>query len=294
MRRRLALAALALLSAAPAQAASPKATWRQVGIQKFSGLDAELRSQGIASDGHSLFFSYQLGLMRTAAGDPLALQAISPYAIPLDMVLAGSNHIGDLDYYDGKLYTAIEDGDGYKRPYIALYDAKTLAYTGERHLLPRELLTEGVPWVAVDPGRGYAYTAEWNNTRVLDVLSLKDLHVVRVVKLSSVLGRIQGAKMLDGRLYAAEDNGNLKSVYAIDPDNGRVTHVMDRNLPPGTEAEGLAFTSSPQGTLMHTLEVAPDGLSVNYRTYLRVWPEKRAKRPCGHRGNPPRCRHGGS
>jgi hypothetical protein len=268
----LALAAVVLVpaSAGARKPLRPKGSWKQVAVQRFSGLDAELRSQGVASDGRSLFFSYQLGLMRTALGDPSVLQAVWPYAIPLDLVLAGSNHIGDIDVYGGKVYAPVEDGDGYKRPYIVLYDAKTLQPTGERHLLPRALLTEGVPWVAVDAARGYAYTAEWNDTKVLNVFSLRDFHLVKTVKLSMKLGRIQGAKMLDGLLYAAEDNGDLKSIYAIDPARGAVTKVMDRRLPAGTEAEGLAFTQSPGGTLMHTLEVEPSGLSVLYRTFLQL------------------------
>jgi hypothetical protein len=128
---------------------------------------------------------------------------------------------------------------------------------------------EGVPWVAVDPGRQHIYTAEWNNTKVLNVHSLTDLHVIRTVTLSETVGRIQGAKMLDGLLYGAEDNGNLKSIIAIDPDTGRVTHVFDRKLVPGTEAEGLSFSKTAAGTVMHTLEVDPDGLEVHYRTFLR-------------------------
>ena len=76
--------------AAVAAARIPTGHWRQVSIQKFSGADAELRSQGMADDGHNLFFSYQLGLMRTTR-DPFAIQAINPYAIPLDLVLRGSN-----------------------------------------------------------------------------------------------------------------------------------------------------------------------------------------------------------
>lgn len=260
------------LSTAVATSASatpaPSERWRQIAVQTFFGADAELRSQGMATDGHDMFFSWQLGLMRTSA-DPLSLLAINPYAIPVDLVVDGSNHIGDIDYYDGKIYAPIEDGDRYLRPYIALYDAKTLLYTGVRYALPQTLLVEGVPWVAVDPGRQHIYTAEWNNTKVLNVHSLTDLHVIRTVTLSETVGRIQGAKMLDGLLYGAEDNGNLKSIIAIDPDTGRVTHVFDRKLVPGTEAEGLSFSKTAAGTVMHTLEVDPDGLEVHYRTFLR-------------------------
>jgi hypothetical protein len=266
------IAALAIVCSVQVSVAgatqAPHERWRQTAVQTFTGADAEIRSQGMATDGHDLFFSWQLGLMRTTS-DPLALLAINPYAIPVDLVLDGSNHIGDIDYYDGRIYAPIEDGDRYLRPYIGLYDARTLLYTGVRYALPQSLLVEGVPWVAVDPGRRQIYTAEWNNTKVLNVHSLTDLHVIRTVTLSETAGRIQGAKMLDGLLYAAQDNGNLKSILAIDPDTGTVYHVFDRKLPPGTEAEGLSFTKTAAGTVMHTLEVDPNGLSVHYRAFLR-------------------------
>ena len=250
---------------------APSTHWRQVGVRTFYGADAEIRSQGIATDGHDLFFSSQLTLMRTAA-NPSSLLAINPYAIPLDMVLQGSNHIGDIDVYGGKVYAPIEDGTRYLRPYIAIYDAKTLLYTGVRYGLPQKLLVEGVPWVAVDAARKRVYTAEWNNTRVLNIHSMTDMHIIKTLRLSAELGRIQGAKMLDGLLYAAEDNGNRKSIVAIDPHNGVVSPVFDRNLPAGTEAEGLTFTRSGNDTFMRTLEVAPDGLSVLMRTFVRVQP----------------------
>jgi hypothetical protein len=65
-----------------------------------------------------------------------------------------------VDIAGGKVYAPIKDGtkrpDGtrYLHPFIALFDAQTLRFTGEAHELPQALHTEGVPWIAVDARRG--------------------------------------------------------------------------------------------------------------------------------------------
>jgi hypothetical protein len=265
----IALCAVTSVAQAAAATPPPSGQWHQVQDVTFYAADALLRSQGMATDGRDLFFSWQGGLLHTTADGRLPLGA-SPVAIPLDLALHGSNHIGDIDVRGHTLYAPIEDGGGYARPYLVLYDTRTLLPTGVRYLLPRPLLTEGVPWVAVDAARGQLYTAEWNDTRVLNVHSLANPLAIRTVALSTTLGRIQGAKMLNGLLYAAEDNGARKSIVAIDPDTGVVYPVFDQALGADTEAEGLAFTTTPQGTLMRTLYVAPSRLAVHMRTYLRT------------------------
>ncbi|MGC0417015.1 DUF6923 family protein [Embleya sp. AB8] len=249
------------LTASPALAATE---WKQTSSKTFLFLDALQRSQGVATDGQNWFFSWQNGLQRTTLDGSKIVDR--PFAIPKQIADLGGNHIGDIDYYNGKIYAPIEDGSAYQHPFIALFDAKTLEFTGTAYALPQNLHTQGVPWVAVDPARGYVYTAEWNNTTALNVFSLADLSFVKRVPLSSTVSRIQGAKIYQGKLYAAADN-DVKSIYRIDPDTGTLTDVLDRNLPSGTEAEGLAFLPTPDGAVMHTLDVAPSRLWVNFRNY---------------------------
>jgi glutamine cyclotransferase len=270
MRRSSALLSLAtaltLTATAPAVAA-PAAVpaWHQTSSQTFYLLDALQRSQGVTTDGQSWFFSWQYGLSRVSL-DGRTTIASNPLAIPSQISQQGGNHIGDIDEYNGTIYAPIEDGSAYRHPYIALYNAATLAFTGTAYALPAQLQPGGVPWVAVDPGRGYIYTSEWDPTTSLNVYSLADMHLVKTVPLSPAIGRIQGAKVYQGMLYASSDNAT-QSVYRIDPDTGAVTDVLDRDLPSGTEAEGLAFLPAADGSVMHTLDVAPSRLSVNFRSY---------------------------
>lgn len=246
-----------------------------------------IRSQGLASDGASLTFSWQFGLMRTTKDPAEAPLARNTLAIPPALAAQGGDHIGDVDISGGKVYAPIEDGgkrpDGtrYRHPMIALFDAKTLQYTGEAHELPQALHTEGVPWVAVDAARGVFYTAEWNTTKVINVFDLRTFALRKTITLSQTLGRIQGAKVDDGQLYAFADLKNVpRPVYKIDLDTGHVVTVASVTLPAGSESEGMAFYDQPDGTSLHTLDVTPDSLGANLRDLALTRPSLRS-RACG-------------
>lgn len=239
-----------LLGTSPALA-TPVSKWVETGRVQFTGTDGFFRSQGVASDGSSLFFSWNLGLSRTEIDDTSKVLADNTTrAIPSDLILSNHNHIGDIDVADGLIYAPIEDGPAYAEPWVVLYDAETLKPTGDRFLLPATVQRDGVPWVAVDSPRGVAYSMEWNDTGKLFVYRLSDFELIRTVTLSEPVPRIQGAKVFRGDLYASRDNGAEKSVIAIDPDDGVVTHLFDRNLGDDYEAEGIAFVRRPTGTMM--------------------------------------------
>lgn len=230
---------------------APVSDWVETGRVQFSGPDRFFRSQGVASDGRSLFFSWNLGLSRTEIDDTsVVLTDNTTEAIPDDLIATNHNHIGDIDVADGILYAPIEDGPAYAAPWVVLYDARTLQPTGRKYLLPAHIQRDGVPWVAVDKPRGVAYSMEWNDNGKLFVYRLKDFQLIRTVDLSQPVPRIQGAKLFRGQLYASRDNGAEHSVVAIDPGSGRVTHLFDRNLGHDYEAEGIAFVLRPSGSMM--------------------------------------------
>lgn len=255
---------------ATAQASpAPVSDWVETGRVEFHGTDGYFRSQGVASDGNSLFFSWNLGLIRTAIDAPsVPLVDKSTSAIPDDLDESGHNHIGDIDVADGILYAPIEDGPAYEEPWVVLYDAETLEPTGDRYLLPVTVQRDGVPWIAVDQARGVAYSMEWNDTGTLFVYRLGDFELIDTVTLSEKVPRIQGAKIFRGNLYASRDNGTEKSIVAIDPENGQVTHLFDRNLGDDYEAEGIAFIRRSSGTEMVATGIREGGSGyTEMRTY---------------------------
>lgn len=244
-----------LLLAGPSAASEPVANWQQTSVKSFYGLDGTTKSQGMASDGRRMFFSWNFGLHSTLLDMETQLVAHLTTAIPEDLLAEGSNHIGDIDYYRGKIYAPIEAAPKHLNSYIVPFDADTLLPTGERYRLDYDLLTKGVPWVAIDAPRKVAYTGEWNNQGVLNVHRLSDFKITSTVALSGPIPRIQGAKVYKGILYAARDNGPEKSIEAINPVTGEITHLFDRNLGDEDEAGGITFVRNAGGTTMRTADI---------------------------------------
>ncbi len=248
--------------------ANPPANQVQaVASQNFGLFEAVPRYQGVTTDGKSWYYSWNFGLIQTDMDDKIT--AINFIAIPAKYLFAGSNHIGGISYYDGKLYCPLEDGSDYKHPYILVYDAKTLHFTGAVYELPWELHKEGVPWVAVDGPRGLAYTAEWNNAKVLNVFSLKDFSLVKTVPLSAPLHRIQGAEVYGGVLYCAADIEDTQTIWAVNPETGKVTKALDRNLDNAVEAEGMTVYPMQDGSFFHCIETGASRVNVMFNHYAK-------------------------
>ena len=243
----------------------PENLTQPVASQNFGLFEAVPRYQGLTTDGEAWYYSWNFGLMKTDMGHKIT--ALRFIAIPPQYLFQGSDHIGGISYWDGKLYCPLEDSAEYLRPYVLVYDATTLEFTGEVYELPQELHVEGVPWVAVDGPRGVAYTAEWHSAAVLNVFSLEDFSLVRTQPLSAPLDRIQDAEVYDGVLYCAADNGDEKTLLAVDPVTGEVTPLFDRNLGRGIEAEGFTVCPLPDGSFFHCTETGSSRVNVMFSHY---------------------------
>lgn len=218
----------------------------------FQFPDSAYRGQGVASDGSAWIFSAANHLQRTDAAFEALVNNEQP--IPLDISKQGGKHIGDIDVHDGLLYASIEDGPDFLHPWVVTYDAKTLEPTGTRHELPQELHLKGVPWVAIDAPRKRVYTAEWDPTERINVFDLEnELAALAPIPLRTTIGRIQGAKVFGGAIYASSDNEN-KSIYKIDPDTGVVIELFTLGTPK-SEVEGLALSFRAQRAELHVLNV---------------------------------------
>jgi hypothetical protein len=288
--RKVAYATAAALLAGSTMVASADPTghscspspWRLVGTDTFTVPTGLIRSQGVTSDGKGWVFSWQGGVSRTDdAYTTLAINTLPPDLAVNQPALdpttgknhLGGNHIGDVDVHDGLLYAPVEDGGEnaqvtrvndpeYQHPYIALYDARTLAYTGRSYPLPLELQAAGVPWVAVDQRSGDVYTDEWDMPH--DRINVYDsqLRFRRFIDLTYPasfgpgfhLSRIQGAKVIGHTMYATRDD-SAKTVFAIDLHTGDVTRLFSLDPQVPAELEGLAIRETPDGALLHVLIV---------------------------------------
>lgn len=238
-------------------------TWAQTGMDTWSDITAERRSQGVATDGTYWYFSWQLGLGKT----DLTYNEImkNNLAIPPLLQAAGSNHIGDIDVWNSILYAPVEDGSGYKAPKIVLYDLEL--NSGKIYDLSNTLLTKGVPWVAVNGPANNLYVAEWDPTPGLYIYDLATVTYIKTLPLIPALGRIQGAKMFEGALYANTDT-EAKTTNKIDLETG-INQVVS-TIPITSEFEGLAFLGLPDGSMMHTLNVTASTTGIEFRHHKRT------------------------
>ncbi len=243
--------------------------WAPQEGRTFQFPDSVYHGQGVASDGDAWIFSSANHLLRSGAEFEELVANAQP--VPKAVRDDGGKHIGDIDVHEGLLYAPIEDAPAFQHPYIVTYDAKTLEPTGDNRLLPKERQPDGVPWVAVDGPRRRLYTAEWDPTDHLNVYDLDDLAFVQTIPLTPAIGRIQGAKVFGGLLYASSDD-EQKSVYAIDLDTGMVMKRFTLGTPK-SEAEGLALTAHADGARMHVLNVVIP--NVDFVEYLRTRPPLR-------------------
>jgi hypothetical protein len=231
----------------------------------FSYGDAIVRGQGLTTDGTSWFFSGTTGLEKTSA--TFASTTKNAFAIPLLLVAQGSDHIGDIDFWNGKIYAPVED-KSYASPKVVLYDPSSLG-AGTVFDIPQNLQTKGVPWIAVDGPRGVAYMAEWDPTPELHVFALSTMAYQRAIPLSTPTGRVQGGKVYKGQLYLTTDD-TTKHVYKVHLGSGTIFPILDLNLA-GVELEGLVLFARPDGSLLHTLDVtaARTGVELRHHTIAR-------------------------
>ncbi|MBQ7547190.1 MAG: hypothetical protein IJT41_09530 [Clostridia bacterium] len=215
--------------------------------QRYVLEDYYMSNQGVTNDGEYYYFSGKknLGKADMKTGE---IFCINTSPIPKALADLGCNHIGGLSYFNGIIYAALEDGPDYQHPFIVLYDAQTLAFTGAYFELPQELHTEGVPWCAVDEERQVLYTAEWSNAAVLNVFALDDLHLVGTIPLSAPIDRMQGGEMFGDTLYLSCDEENdLKRVFAVNVLTGEVQTAFARNIGKAFEAEDLTVYADTDG-----------------------------------------------
>jgi hypothetical protein len=236
--------------------------WHALGTDSFAATDAIVRGQGVANDGTSWFFSGTTGLDRTNAS--FASTTKNVLAIPVALALGGSDHIGDIDVWNGTLYAPIEDKK-YEAPKVVLFDAASLD-AGQVFDIPQSLQTKGVPWIAVDGPRGVAYMAEWDPTPELHVFDLATMayqHAIPLVTATGTpIGRIQGGKVYKGALYLSSDDA-AKTIYKVHLATGTVIQLFALNE--DMELEGLSFGARPDGSLLHTLDVPASRTSSELR-----------------------------
>lgn len=276
----LLLAALLGSTTIPALAVEP---WVMVEKTILSGIDIS-RIQGVTNDGTNWFFSGTESLEK-ANIDFKSLLLVKP-AIPdslknpSEFSDIGLNHIGDIDYADGYLYISLDsskrapDTNGkYERPVFAVFDAKTMTFTGQAFKLnPPNGTKDIASWVAVDAKQGFGYGMAYESGTEIAVYNLSDWSFVKYVPLSQPIIAAQGGKIFNGWMYFSTDNEG-KLFYRANLETGEVETLGNLKIDGDQEIQGLSFKNTPDGWSLYIInrEETPTGMQGAFYRHVRPY-----------------------
>lgn len=240
---------------------------------KVVGLETIERAQGVTTDGEYWYFSGKTSLVKIGF-DNQTVYAYNYKALTDEIVEKyGSKHIGGISYYNGLIYASLEDSKEWNHPVIALYDAKTLEFTGEAHEMPTEYLSRGIPWVAVDAENKLLYSSYSKTAEVICCFDLETFEYVGGLQLSVPIDAIQGGDVYGGKLFVGS-NDKTRAVYSIDVKSGKVEKLFDRIMYQwkwidnfGGEGEDVTVYPMEDGTVIHALDVGAMFIDSNLRHY---------------------------
>jgi len=230
--------------------------WYQTGMDYIDGD----YSQGVATDGKYWYFTHKEKIYKTTSDYNVV--AINEFAIPQFLLDQGYEHIGDIDYYEGKIYAPMEDVDRVS-PLLCIYDTTNLTFSGEYYPLNGDGQTHG-PWIAVDPETNLIYTSEFSDVNWLNIYTFypeDGFDFVQQIALGKTITHVQGGVFYNGFLYLACDcggyNGNITdNIYRVDITTGEVRCVI--NIENIDELEGIDAYEMGSGILHIMSETKAD------------------------------------
>lgn len=170
--------------------------------------------QGIAADKDYYYVSDTRGLYKYDKNWNLVKKRVQSDSDPLFPNPKLANHFGDIDVYDGKIYTGnekFEFGRGYNIA-ISVYDANTLEWI------------EDIPWcaesgqvevsgLAVDREKNMIWMSDWVDSRYVYCYSLETGKYYTKMQCRPTPYWCQGIYIADGKMLFAADDG--ESLYGI-------------------------------------------------------------------------------
>ena len=163
--------------------------------------------QGIATDGQHYYVSGSNALYKYSKEGKLLLKNATPFA----GFKRPCNHIGDIDVYNGEIFSGCEtfiDGR-VANIQIAIYDATTLKYKRSMNWLPDSGQLE-VSGITVDTDKKTVWMTDWVNGRYIYQYNVITGQYMKKLHLQPVPQYQQGILYWDGHLYITADDGDAE------------------------------------------------------------------------------------
>lgn len=138
-------------------------------VNKANKMSKELI--GVAHDNQNWYFTQSESLWKIPVSfnlttlDKLQPENTQMMEIPPLLQRRGYNRFGDLEYYRGYLFVALEgEGRVEEKPLIAVFSASNLELM---ETIPLDDWQQTIGWCAIDPIRGYLYSSESNSSYLI-------------------------------------------------------------------------------------------------------------------------------
>lgn len=170
--------------------------------------------QGIAADKDFFYVSDTRGLYKFDHNWNLVQKRVKTEKDGLFPHPELANHFGDIDVYDGKIYTGNEHfnlGRG-ENIAISVYDAKTLQWIEDIPWCPESGQVE-CSGLAVDREQGLVWMSDWVDSRYVYAYSLETKKYYTKMQCRPEPYWCQGIYVCDGKMLFSADDG--ESTYQI-------------------------------------------------------------------------------
>ncbi|WP_438711033.1 hypothetical protein ACSTS3_21225 [Aquimarina muelleri] len=229
--------------------------------------------QGVTTDGQFWYITSNNPDKRAVYKFTLNMQLVDQLILK-----SGYNHIGDLDYHNGKLYVALEWPTGVLE--ISTEDFKKI---GIYHI--ETACSNNLPWVAIHPTTGYLYTSVfgWDESscKYVDEVNYYEkincvYQKIGSVKLAERIKHVQGGDISENcKLILSSDYSHDIKCYNVDTGQyyGSKSVDVSSGFSEYEEMEGLCispFGSEKMGSSVHLILLdndSPSGDDVFFKHY---------------------------
>jgi hypothetical protein len=126
--------------------------------------------------------------------------------------ITGLSHLGDGDYFEGKLYVVAETWAGctnFSNQSIVVFDAATLARLEVHDVSPQHHEVSGLAIAPFGDQNCLIYVTSYCDGSKIFMYDLQTFHYLGFVPLSRTLSDLQGIAWHEGRFYVPEDGGAI-------------------------------------------------------------------------------------